>query len=239
MTTSKSKLHRFFLYFLIGSVILGALLGILVVLRNQWGWFELRVILTTVTFAVASLCGLACELARLPRGLNLLPRAGLVLTLISTGLMLLGIWQEVNDDEFWKFTISSCILTVAMVHVCLLSIMPLVGSYKWVYYIAVQVIFGLALILIYEIFSESHLDRDYQFIGVLAIIDVALTLTIPLLYRLGKSQGLVKTTQDPTVQRSVAAIDEEIDSLRSQIRQLEKLKLELSGSAATDTGGRT
>lgn len=68
------NLKRPLLYMLVGSVMLGAALGIIVVLRNTWGWFEVRVILTTITVAVSSLCGLACDLSRTPRGANLLPK---------------------------------------------------------------------------------------------------------------------------------------------------------------------
>ena len=56
-------LKRPLLYLAVGSVMVGAVLGIIVVLRNTWGWFEVRVILTTITIAVASLCGLACDLS--------------------------------------------------------------------------------------------------------------------------------------------------------------------------------
>src|SRR5262249_46369732 len=45
-----------FLYALIASVVLGALLGILTILSGRFGWLEVRVLLTTVTVAGASIC---------------------------------------------------------------------------------------------------------------------------------------------------------------------------------------
>lgn len=51
----RSNLKRPLLYLLVASVLFGAALGIIIVLRNKWDWFEVRVILTTVTVAIASL----------------------------------------------------------------------------------------------------------------------------------------------------------------------------------------
>ena len=102
--SDRRNLKKALLYLLVGSVILGAVLGIILVLRNKWGWFEVRVILTTVTVALASLCGLACDVSRTPRGKNLLPRCGLGLTFVSAGLILIGMWSDMDSEGYWKST---------------------------------------------------------------------------------------------------------------------------------------
>ena len=98
MPTSHS-LRRPLLFALIGSVIFAALLGIVLVLQAKWGWFEVRVILTTITIATASVCGLACDLSRTPRGTNSLPITGLVLTAIAAGMILLGMWLDAHSAK--------------------------------------------------------------------------------------------------------------------------------------------
>ena len=75
----------------------GAVLGIIIVLRDNWDWFEIRVILTTITVAVASLCGLACDLSRTPKGSNLLPYAGLCMTLIAAAMIIAGMWIDLSE----------------------------------------------------------------------------------------------------------------------------------------------
>src|SRR4051812_19178166 len=99
------RMKRSLLYVLIGSVVLGAGLGIAAVLRNEWGWFEVRILLTTATLALASLCGLACDLSRTPRGLNLIPYAGLALTAAALAMLLVLIWwdPEPNWPYFERF----------------------------------------------------------------------------------------------------------------------------------------
>ena len=145
--TDVRSLKKPLLYALIISVIFGAILGIVFVLLNSWGWFEIRVMLTTIIVAGASLCGLACDLSKLPFGMNLLPRAGLILTGLAAAMLLLGIWPEIDSEPYWKTTITVCTFAIATVHVCLLSIARLVGRFRWVSFIGNELIYGLALML--------------------------------------------------------------------------------------------
>jgi hypothetical protein len=223
----QSNLKRPLLYSLVGSVVLGALLGIVLVLRNTWGWFEVRVILTTITVAIASLCGLACDLSRTPRGANILPRCGLLLTLVAAGLILAGMWTDLNKDEFWKFTISVSIFAVATVHICLLSIAQLAKRFRWVYFIACQVIYGLAVLLSVIVFWELENERMFRFVAMISIVDAALTLVIPLLHRISRTDDNHAHIAAPMAARNLAAIDDEIATLKNRIVELEKLRLEM------------
>ena len=54
------SMTRTALYVMIGSVVLSALLGIFAILSGDWGWYELRILLTTITISGASICILAC-----------------------------------------------------------------------------------------------------------------------------------------------------------------------------------
>ena len=45
------EVKRVFLYSLVISIVLSAILGILAILANTWGWFQVRVLLTTVTIS--------------------------------------------------------------------------------------------------------------------------------------------------------------------------------------------
>jgi hypothetical protein len=230
----RRKLKRPLLYLLIGSVVLGAVLGIVIVLRNTWGWFEVRVILTTITVAITSLCGLACDLSRTPRGANLLPTGGLALTFVAAGMILVGMWSDLESEEYWKTTLSASIFAVATVHVCLLSIARLAGRFRWVFFIACQVIYGLAILLAGVVIWEVDNDRMWRFLAALAIVDAALTLVIPLLHRISKTDGSRTTMMTALDERNVAAIDEEIALLKKRIADLEKLKSEIDGSAKDD-----
>ena len=214
------------LFLLIGSVIFGALLGIILVLRDNWGWIESRIMLTTIVIAVASICGLACDLSRMPRGLNLKPRVGLVSTLIAALMLMLQLWEVVEDQLSGKYTVCMIIFAVASVHVCLLSIAKLKGRYRWVSFIANQLIYGLAGILIALILFATDPGEMWKFIAALSIVIAAMTLVIPMLHRICKSDDKSLTLM-PVEERNLAQIDAELADLRQRIATLETIRAEI------------
>jgi hypothetical protein len=221
------SLKRPLLYLLVASVILAVILGISIVLRNQWGWFEIRVILTTLTIAAASVCGLACDVSRALRGYNLLPRAGLILTIIAACLILLGMWSDSNSSAFWKTTICLSVFAIATAHACLLSIARVARRFRWVQTVAYQVIFGLALLIALMIIWELDNQRMFQFVAAMSILDAGLTLLIPILHRISKTDP---TTPPPLTlfeEKNVAVIDGEILQLKKRVAELERLREEI------------
>ena len=229
--TNHRNLKRPLLYLLVVSVIVSAVLGIIIVLRNTWDWFEIRVILTTVTVAIASLCGLACDLSRTPRGTNLLPLGGLLLTFLAAGLILVGMWADLESEAFWKSAWAISIFAVATVHVCLLSIAKLAGRFQWILLITCQVIYGLAILLCIMIIWEIDSDRMFRLVAAVSIVDAALTLVIPLLHRISRTNDGGTALATALEERNLAVIDQELSRLRQRISDLEKLRSEIAGSA--------
>ena len=219
-----ANFKRPLLYCLIVSVTLGAFLGIVLVLRSQWGWIETRIMLTTFVVAVASVCGLACDLSRIPKGLNLLPKLGLASTLVSAALILAVVWTGLPHEFLVKLTFCASIFATATVHACLLSIARLTGGQRWVSLIATQLIYGLAALLIFMVVSEVFDETLWRYTAVLSIVIAALTLVIPILYRLGRNDRTQVETLMPNDQRSLAKIDEELATLRTRIKTLETLR---------------
>lgn len=229
-----SRLKKPLLYALIASVILGALLGIVLVLRNQWGWLEVRVMLTTVIIAVASVCGLSCDLSRTPRGLNLLPKSGLALTAITSLLMLAGIWFEINSEAFWKTTAVATSLGVATVHVSLLSIAKLAGRFRWVYFVGCQVIFGLAILIASVIVFEINSEGLWRFIAAHSIVVAAISMVIPILHRISRSDSGDGRFLMPVETRNIDAIDRQIAQLERQLDHLKQLRGSILGENPVD-----
>ncbi len=227
--SANGSLKRLLLYSLLASVTLGAVLGVFLVLRNVWRWFEIQVILTTVVIAIASLCGLACDLSRIPCSKNYLPTFGLFLTSVSTVLILVGMWGGIYGDAYWKISISVSVFCFASVHVCLLSIVPLPATLQPTMFVAFQVIFGVASLLCVMIIWELDDKRMYRFVAVAAIVDAAVTLAIPLLSRISLSDHRKQRPASPIEQRNAFAIDQEIATLRERIEELERLRSKIGG----------
>ena len=77
-------------------------------------------------------------------------------------MIILGMWSTIESEEYWKTTACACILAVALVHVCLLSIARLASRFSWVYWIAVQVVFGLAILLMGVLVLEIESERLFR-----------------------------------------------------------------------------
>jgi len=226
----QSKIKKPFLYALVGSVLLGTLLGISFVIRNTWSWFEVRVILTTIVVAVASLCGLACDLARLPRGSNWLPKLGVVLSGLAGAMLLGSLWLGPNSVVYLKVMACISILTVATVHLSLLSIAKLGNRFQWVYVLGSQIIAGFALLLCSFLVFEIDAGGVWQLIAALSIVVTAFTLVIPLLHRVSKMDAVGdESFLSPVEQQNLASIDAEIGRLQARISELEAIRTKLSG----------
>jgi hypothetical protein len=218
------QIKRILMYSLVVSVLVGALVGILAVLRNEWGAFEVRVLLTTVVLAIASLCGLACDLSRTPRGLNLIPYGGMILTTAGLGMILYLIWGADHND-FWKLAFCTSIFAVATAHISLLSVARLAPRFQWVVWGAYCIIYGLASMLASIIINEPPIPDELVLrqIAVLSILDVAVTLVIPLLHRISKTDpncGQL-SLQD---EQNIATVDDEIEKLQRRLEQLRTIR---------------
>ena len=74
----------------------------------------------------------------------------------------------------------------------------------------------------------------WRFLAALAIVDAALTLVIPLLHRISRTNDSHTTMMTALDERNVAAIEEEIALLKKRIADLEKIRSEIAGSAEDD-----
>lgn len=227
---SSGNLKRRLLYLLIASVVVGAILGIVIVLRGTWTWFEVRVIFTSVILAVSSVCGLACNLARSPHGKAVLPNAGLILTAIAASLSLIGMWSEIESEAYWKTTGAAVILAIATVQICLLSVAKLASRFQWVFVLTFQVAYGLAILLIVMIFAEIENEGMFRLIGVVSIVDASLTLVIPILHRISRFGSREEALVSPLGEHSIVAIDAEIATLQKRIEQLKTQRAKIQDS---------
>jgi hypothetical protein len=212
-----------FLYALIGSVGLSALLGILAILSGRFGWFEIRILLTTTTIAAASICGMACGAYLATKQGRILPLAGIALTLLAAVMVINGIWVEVISEGYWKLAASASVFAIACAHLALLSMARLAEWFRWSLVAAYIAIFGVASLIVLMILGESHGVGMFQLLGVASIIDAAITIVIPILHRLSRAE--VAAAGDNIPNATHESIDAEIQKLRERIAELERMKL--------------
>ena len=90
-----------FLYALIGSIALSALIGIAVILFGDFGDLAMKVLLTTMTVTITSILGLACG-AYLETGRGkAIPLIGICLALVSGVLWVAQVWNGTPHENFF------------------------------------------------------------------------------------------------------------------------------------------
>lgn len=212
------NLKKFFLYLLIASVAISALIGVVVILFGNFGEFETKILLTTLTVTVTSILGLACgAFLETARG-KILPFAGIFCAILSAILWIILIWYgTIREDLFVQTLMSATLLAAACALLSLLSIAKLEKKFLWSYYAvhaAVGILTGILLFIIWTKFdpSDTWLART---LGVLSIVVAALTVVTPVFHFLSRKPE----TQD---------IDVEIARLKARLEELEAQKDEVS-----------
>lgn len=186
------------LWFLIVSVAISAVLGIIAILTGNFGKFEVRIIFTTLTISAASIGALACGAAGEAGRYKALATIGIGLAILAAVLLILGIWFEPDGDQYWKFTASTSVVAAATAHACLLSLAKLARRFAWSRAFAFLTIYLLATFIILSIYFEPTSDFGLRLIGTTSIIVAAITIITPIFHRLSREDFHNAETQRPT-----------------------------------------
>lgn len=174
------------LWFLIISVAISAALGILAILTGNFGQFEIRIILTTLTISAASICALAGGALWESRNTPALPSICVLLAILAALQLITGIWLEPDETVFWKLAATVSVLAVATAQACLVSLARLARRFSWTRVIALGAIFTLATLIIIVIWFEPRGDGIFKAIGAIAIAVASLTIMMPIFHRLSR-----------------------------------------------------
>src|SRR5437763_16141896 len=93
----KFPVKKAFLYTLVGSVGITAIFAIAAILSQRFEWFEVRVLMTTLVIASASICGLACGAYMAGKRGRGLPWLGVVLAVLAAAMAIAGIWAPTEQ----------------------------------------------------------------------------------------------------------------------------------------------
>jgi hypothetical protein len=219
------QLKRLFLICLFASVMVTACAGCFAIVSANFGWLQARILLTTLSIALASVAGLACTAYLETRRGVVLPAVGVVLTLVGLVMVLITTWGKVVSEGWAHSTISICVLAVACAHLSLLSLCRLVWRYQIAMVFAYVAILGVAGIMLAIVWGELHSMEVYQVLGVAAIFDAAVTIVVPVLHRLSAIEGDALLQNDPFHRQRL--LEEEISQLKVRLADLERARIEL------------
>lgn len=213
------NLKKIFLYTLIGSVAVSAVLGIGVILFGEFGEFETRVLMTTFTITLTSILGLTCGAYYESKKARGLPVAGIAFSLTAAALGIYMIW--VGDGgvaAIWKSAGTATLLATSCSLLCLVSLATLDRRFMWSRYLIYSAVTLLSAILLFILWFEPESSSDVmgRVIAVLSIVIAALTVMTPVFHKLSQKET------------GVAEIEAEIEKLRARIAELEQKRAELT-----------
>ncbi|HEV2714777.1 MAG TPA: hypothetical protein VGU64_05895 [Terriglobales bacterium] len=178
--------RRVALWFLIVSVALSAIIGIIVILSGEFGRTQAQILLTTLTISGASILALACGALWETGRAKLFPLTGIALAIADACLFIVGIWFETGSLAYWRFSASVGLIAIATAHACLISLARLAPRFAWSRIAAFVAAYSLALLFIYIIYFTPKGDALIRVIGVTSIVLAALTILTPVFHRLSR-----------------------------------------------------
>lgn len=222
-----SDIKRLFLKLFIGFLSLTAAIAIFSVLSGDFGELQLKILATTFSVSAASICAMSCAAFIEKRKRKELGGAGIVLVLIGTALVNGGFWSDVNDDEYWKVTISFIVFALALAHAFLLGLPDLDLKHQWSQTAAFVAIGVLAMQITGAVWGEIDSEGYYRLLAVVSIVVVLLTLVIPILMK-------IRTRYDQFV-RTLVLTENADGTYRDQSGSVYKVSIVSAKGSADET----
>ncbi len=175
-----------FLKLFIGFLSLTAAIAILSVLSGDFGDFQLKVLATTFTISAASICSMSCAAFIDKKKKREFGLVGIVLSGIAAALVIAGMWSEMDEEAYWKITLSLIVFSVALAHAFLLILPDLDSEHRWARKVSCVAVGILALQITGAVWGEIDDEGYYKLLAAVSIVVVLLTLVIPILVKIRK-----------------------------------------------------
>ena len=208
--TTLTGVRRTAVVFVIVSLSIAALLGIVTLFTGEFGDVQAKILLTTLLVAAFAITAL-CHLAVVGRSLRIVGYVGIAASALALVLGLILIWVSWDNwsDVFSYVAQGLGVLSIVAASLAQANLLLLLAARRQrVIRIGLYVTLGaialLALLLSLTIITEGDIpgsdgDLYWRFIGVIAILDVLGTIVLPVLgrvYREGTAAVTVRLEGD-------------------------------------------
>lgn len=184
-----SEIKSHFLKLFIVFLILTAVIAIITVISGEFGDIQARILGTTLTISIASICAMSCAAFIEKRNYKPVGITGMIFSLVSAILIIAEIWGSVGSNLYYKITFSAVVCTFSFAHALLLLLPKLDRDKEWVQRATAVIIALLAAQIIAWIWLEIDHQIYFRVMTVIAIIVGLETLVIPILMKLKKENG--------------------------------------------------
>lgn len=182
-------MRKLILRIIVGSLVVTALLGVIVILTGSFGELTGKVLLTTVLVDVASIVGLCCAGQPSSVGHRYIQKLGLGASVLFLAVALIITWVELPENlgEFiWRILAVAAILAVSSAHASLILPSALHSPrLRKLVFATVICIAIVAELLLNTVVIPGFYGGDtyFKIVAVVLILDVLGTILIPLTRR--------------------------------------------------------
>jgi hypothetical protein len=191
LTPRKLALSVFF-----GSVVINAVLGIAALVSGDFGDFESKILVTSLSVSAASVLSLAMFPARERGLLGRVPDVGIALSIVGFSLLVILAWTDWDSEELGKTSASILMFAIAAGYASLISLAVVHPKYANVVRSAYVLATILATMIATAIWFEPEDDVMPRVMGVISILLAAATVSIPVLHRLNRGTFSVAESAD-------------------------------------------
>ena len=191
-------LQRLALYVLIASVVVSAAMGVFALLVGEFEETQGKLLVTSLSVSGAGIVAMACGFAWERGQLGPFPLLGIGAGLLGFGLLIAGMWVEIESEPYWRLTGSLLVVAVAMMHASVVSPFGLAGRFRWVLAATYALNALLTALVVVAIWDEPEWSGYWRTMGTVAILLAAATIAIPVLRRLGEGAAVPARAEAPS-----------------------------------------
>lgn len=182
------NIRKLFLYSLISSLSISALVAIFIFLFGNFGEIEFKLLITTLSVGGFSLTGLCSSLILAKKNLSYVAYSGILCSITGFLLSTLILWGELSEAFYFKLLLIFIIASFSTAHSSLLLLA--LKNKKMVDTITVITIIFITLVALMLVYLVLNLDNGipgefyFRMLGVFAVLDILGTITTPIIRKL-------------------------------------------------------
>lgn len=190
---NQTALMKTFLRLFLGFLGLTAFVAIVSILGGEFGPVEGKIICSALTITIMSICAMSCAAFITRHDRVTIGTAGIGLAVISAIMMIAGFWPEIENQVYWKITITFGVSALACAHGFLL-ILPDLGSTlnRWFRPTAFGSVTILALLVIVAAWGDIGDITYWRALAVAGIMVGLETVSLPILMKLNKDGNRIQ-----------------------------------------------
>ena len=153
----------------LGFLVLTALIAIIAVLRGEFGEFQVKILVTSATISVASICSMSCISFIERKQQASLGLTGVFFCVVAASLSIIAMWGGFDGRITVRIVMSLWVISVAFAHGFLLLLPVLDEKGRWTQPASSISIAVLALMLVSLIWGDFRSEIFFRVLAVASI----------------------------------------------------------------------